>query len=88
MAAALANATGHDVRAVDLTEEQAQPLFESAGLPTWLATHLAGVFGVIRASGFEHTTDHVAAITGHAPRDIDGFAQDFAAAFAPPAVPV
>jgi uncharacterized protein YbjT (DUF2867 family) len=88
VATALANATGHAVRSVDLTEEQARPLFEAASLPAWLAAHLAGVFGVIRAGGFEHTTDHVAAITGHAPRGIDDFARDFAAAFAPPAVPV
>jgi uncharacterized protein YbjT (DUF2867 family) len=88
VAAALTNATGHDVRSVDLTEEQARPLFEAAGLPAWLAAHLAGVFGVIRGGGFERTTDHVRAITGQAPRDIDSFARDFGAAFAPPAVPV
>jgi uncharacterized protein YbjT (DUF2867 family) len=88
VAAALANATGRDVRSVDLTEEQARPLFEAASLPPWLTAHLAGVFGVIRGGGFEHTTDHVAGITGHAPRDIDSFTRDFAAAFAPPAVPV
>ncbi|WP_327000070.1 NAD(P)H-binding protein [Dactylosporangium sp. NBC_01737] len=87
VAAALAGATGHPVRSVDLTEEQARPRFEGAGLPDWLATHLAGVFGVIRAGGFEHATGEVLRITGRPARDITGFAHDFAAAFAPPAVP-
>jgi uncharacterized protein YbjT (DUF2867 family) len=88
VAAALADATGHPVRSVDLTEEQARPRFEGAGLPDWLVTHLAGVFGVIRAGGFEHATGHVQAITGRPARDITGFARDFAAAFTPPPVPV
>jgi uncharacterized protein YbjT (DUF2867 family) len=87
VAAALAKATGRPVRSVDLTEEQARPRFEGAGLPDWLAAHLAGVFGVIRAGGFGGTTDHVRAITGVPPRDIAGFARDFAAAFTPPGEP-
>jgi uncharacterized protein YbjT (DUF2867 family) len=87
VAAALTDATGHPVQSVDLTEEQARPRFEGAGLPDWLAVHLAGVFGVIRAGGFEHATDQVWAITGHPARDIAGFAHEFAAAFTPPAVP-
>jgi uncharacterized protein YbjT (DUF2867 family) len=84
VAAALADATGRRVGSVDLTEEQARPRFEGAGLPDWLGAHLAGVFGVIRAGGFEHATDRVRAITGHPARDIAGFAHDYAAAFAPP----
>ncbi|MEV4515452.1 NAD(P)H-binding protein [Dactylosporangium sp. NPDC049525] len=87
VAAALADATGHPVRSVDLTEEEARPRFEGAGLPDWLAIHLAGVFGVIRAGGFESATDDVERITGHPARDITGFARDFAAAFTPAAVP-
>ncbi|MEU4624738.1 SDR family oxidoreductase [Actinoplanes sp. NPDC023801] len=87
VAAALTEATGTTVRSVDLTEEQARPRFERAGLPDWLAVHLAGVFGLIRAGGFERTTGHVQAITGRPARGIGGFARDFAAAFTLPAVP-
>lgn len=87
VAAALADATGHPVRSVDLTEEQARPRFEGAGLPDWLAAHLAGVFGLIRDGGFEKATGHVRAITGHPARDISGFGRDFAAAFTPQAAP-
>jgi uncharacterized protein YbjT (DUF2867 family) len=83
VAAALATATGHPVRFADLTAEQARPRFEGAGLPDWLAVHLAGVFGVIRAGGFDRATDHVRSITGRPARDIAGFARDFAAAFTP-----
>jgi len=67
------------VRFLDLTEEQARPRFEGAGLPDWLAAHLAGVFALIRAGGFERTTGHVPAITGRPARDIRDFAHDFAA---------
>jgi len=67
------------VRFLDLTEEQARPRFENAGLPDWLAAQLAGVFAVIRAGGFERVTGHVRAITGRPARDIS----DFAASLAP-----
>jgi uncharacterized protein YbjT (DUF2867 family) len=87
VAAALAEATGRPVSSVDLTEEQARPRFTGTGRPDWLATQLAGVFGLIRAGGFERTTDHVRAITGHRARDVAAFARDFAAAFAAPPVP-
>lgn len=83
VAAALSAATGRTVRSLDLTEEQARPRFEGAGLPDWLVAHLAGVFGLIRAGGCERTTDHVRALTGRPARDITGFARDFAAAFTP-----
>ncbi|MFG1991633.1 NmrA family NAD(P)-binding protein [Actinoplanes sp. NPDC048988] len=82
VAAAIADATGRPVRALDLTEEQARPRFEGAGLPDWLAAHLAGVFALIRAGGFEHATGHVEALTGRPARDIGAFAREHAAAFA------
>ncbi|GAA3281592.1 SDR family oxidoreductase [Dactylosporangium vinaceum] len=88
VAGALTAATGRPVRAADLTEEEARPRFAGAGLPDWLATHLAGVFGIIRAGGFEHTTPHVTSITGHAGRSIAAFARDHAAAFTPAGQPV
>jgi uncharacterized protein YbjT (DUF2867 family) len=87
VAAALTLATGHPVSSVDLSEEEARPRFEGAGLPEWLATQLAGVFGVIRAGGFENPTDCVRAITGHPARDIHGFAREFAPAFTPQEAP-
>ncbi|GAA3207825.1 SDR family oxidoreductase [Dactylosporangium siamense] len=87
VAAALGDATGRPVRSVDLTEEEARPRFEGADVPDWLGTHLAGVFGVIRAGGFERTTDQVRALTGRPARDISGFARDFAAAFTPQGAP-
>ncbi|MFF5079178.1 NmrA family NAD(P)-binding protein [Actinoplanes sp. NPDC000266] len=83
VAAAIAEATGRPVRSLDLTGEQARPRFEDAGLPDWLAAHLAGVFGVIRAGGFEHATGHVEALTGRPARDIGAFAREHAAAFRP-----
>ncbi|MEU4690899.1 NmrA family NAD(P)-binding protein [Actinoplanes sp. NPDC023714] len=85
VAAALSAATGRTVTSLDLTAEQARPRFAGAGLPDWLAAHLAGVFALIRDGGFERTTGHVPAITGRPARDITGFAGDFAAAFTPPA---
>jgi uncharacterized protein YbjT (DUF2867 family) len=83
VAEALTTATGHPVRSIDLTEAQARPRFENAGLPDWLSTHLAGVFALIRTGGFAQPTDHIRAITGHPARDITDFARDFAAAFTP-----
>jgi uncharacterized protein YbjT (DUF2867 family) len=80
-AGALSAATGRPVVALDLTEEQARPRFADAGLPDWLAAHLAGVFALIRDGGFEHTTDHVRVLTGRPARDITTFARDFAPAF-------
>jgi uncharacterized protein YbjT (DUF2867 family) len=84
VAAALTEATGRPVRSLDLTEEQARPRFEGAGLPDWLARHLAGVFAMIRAGDLEQVTDQVRAITGRPARDITGFAHDYAAAFTQP----
>jgi uncharacterized protein YbjT (DUF2867 family) len=84
VARALAEVTGRPVTYVDLSEEAARPRFEGAGLPDWLAEHLAGVFAVIRDDGFAHTTDRVAAITGRPARGIADFARDHAQAFAPP----
>jgi uncharacterized protein YbjT (DUF2867 family) len=81
VAAAIAVATGRPVSYVDLTEEAARPRFEGAGLPDWLATHLAGVFGLIREGGFVRATDTVAAITRRPARDIAGFMRDFADAY-------
>ncbi|WP_127503910.1 NmrA family NAD(P)-binding protein [Actinoplanes solisilvae] len=83
VAAALSAATGRPVRSMDLTEAEARPRFEGAGLPGWLATHLSGVFALIRAGAFEKTTDHVRALTGRPPRDVSAFARDHAAAFGP-----
>jgi uncharacterized protein YbjT (DUF2867 family) len=83
VARAIGAATGHSVEYVDLTEEEARPRFDGAGLPDWLAEHLAGVFGVIRANGFAATTGDVPALTGHPARGIADFARDFAAAFTP-----
>jgi uncharacterized protein YbjT (DUF2867 family) len=87
VAAALAEATGRPVASVDLTEEQARPRFEGAGHPDWLAAHLAGVFGVIRAGGFEGATGDLPAIIGRPGRGIAGFARDHAAAFMAPPEP-
>lgn len=84
VARALGEVTGRPVAYVDLSEEAARPRFEGAGLPDWLAEHLAGVFAVIRDDGFAHTTDHVAAIIGRPGRGIADFARDHSSAFAPP----
>ncbi|XVV10767.1 NmrA family NAD(P)-binding protein [Actinoplanes sp. CA-131856] len=81
VAAAIAGATGRPVGALDLTEEQARPRFEGAGLPDWLGAQLAGVFGVIRAGGFEQVTGDVEALLGRPARDIGAFAREHAAAF-------
>ncbi|GIF46742.1 uncharacterized protein YbjT (DUF2867 family) [Asanoa ferruginea] len=83
VAVALAAATGRWVDYIDLTEEAARPRFEGAGLPDWLAEHLAGVFGLIRDGGFARVTGDVAAITGHPARGIGEFARANAAAFTP-----
>jgi uncharacterized protein YbjT (DUF2867 family) len=87
VAVALTDATGRPVGSVDLTEEQARTRFEEAALPDWLAAHLAGVFGVIRAGGFERATDDVRVILGRPARDISAFARELAAAFTPQTVP-
>ncbi|MFF5293982.1 SDR family oxidoreductase [Paractinoplanes globisporus] len=87
VAVALTDATGRPVGSVDLTEEQARTRFEGAALPDWLAAHLAGVFGVIRAGGFERATDDVRVILGRPARDITAFTHEFAAAFTPQTVP-
>ena len=50
----------YDVSAVwidDLTPERAQPRFDGAGHPDWLARHLSGVFGLIRAGEFERVAE-------------------------------
>ncbi|MFI5909741.1 NAD(P)H-binding protein [Dactylosporangium sp. NPDC051541] len=88
VAAALTEATGRPVQALDLTEEEARPRFAGAGLPSWLEEHLVGVFGVIRAGGFERANGHVEAITGHPARGVGVFARDYAAAFTPADQPV
>ena len=77
-------AIGRPVGFDDLTPEQAQPRFDGAGHPDWLARQLSGVFALIRAGGFDRVADGVVALTGRPATTAAAWALAYAPAFAGP----
>jgi uncharacterized protein YbjT (DUF2867 family) len=83
VAAAIAAATGTDVRYVDVPPDVARAGLVESGMPGWLVDHLDRIFGLIRAGAFDETTDSVRVLTGREPRTFEEFARDHADAFRP-----
>ena len=81
VAAQLSEATGRDVRFVDVPEEGLRQGLAQGGAPDWLVDHVVGVFRIIRQGGVEATTDAVHALTGREPRTFAQFARDHSALF-------
>jgi uncharacterized protein YbjT (DUF2867 family) len=81
VAAALTRAVGRPIAYADLSDEEARPRFEGAGLPVWLQRHLAGVFTLIRSGAFATATNVVQQMTGRPATGIAEFARSHAAMF-------
>jgi uncharacterized protein YbjT (DUF2867 family) len=81
VAEALTGATGHDVRYVPISPEDARGALEGFGLGIWMADALVE-YGVAYTRGWgDFTTTAVADITGQRPRSVADFARDHADAF-------
>ena len=87
VAAALSKALDRAVRYVDAPPEAAREAMVDMGVAEWVAAALNEYFGAFSEGLGDYTTRDVEALTGHSPRSIEEFAQDFAEAFAPAAVP-
>ena len=83
VASALSDATGTNVRYVDVSPYAAREGMIAAGMPDWLVDHLYGAFALIRANALEETSDAVRVLTGREPRSFAEFARDHAGAFVP-----
>lgn len=82
-AASFARVLGHDVQFADVTEADFVAGCIGAGLPDWFAAMLADVYVRFFATGAaDLVTDDVRALTGIAPRSLDAWIRDHAAAFA------
>lgn len=83
VAAALSEITGRAIRYIDVPDAAARDGLRVAGMPDWFADPLVMLFGMLRRGAAEQVTDSVRAIIGRAPRSIEEFLRDHAAAFAP-----
>lgn len=81
MAEALADATGREIRYVDVAIEAARHAMQSNGLPTWLIDAAVESLESRRRDEAAALTDTVTSVTGHSARTISEFAHDYAAAW-------
>lgn len=83
VAAALSRATGFTIAYADVPDAVAAQEIAAAGLPDWLAAHLAALFPLIREDALAATTRTVRELTGREPRSVADFAHDHAHVFKP-----
>ena len=66
---------------VPISDEQAHEVFMSWGIGQWFADALLDLFVFYRGNNMDHVADDFTKVTGHKPRSMETFANDFAAAF-------
>ncbi len=81
IARALAEATEHPVRYVDLPEDTLRQELHRGGHDAWAAEGVIEAYRNVRAGGVTATTDDVLRVTGRAPIDFAIWARAHAAAF-------
>lgn len=70
----LSTALGRTVEYVAVPDEAARASMLEAGLPSWLAEEVVGIFQLLREGINADTTDLVRRLTGHDPRPVADFA--------------
>ncbi|MGW8766800.1 NmrA family NAD(P)-binding protein [Streptomyces sp. NPDC055815] len=75
----LSTALGRTVEYVPVPDEAALDGMLGAGMPSWLAEGVLGIFQLLRAGVNDHTTDSVHRLTGQDPRPVADFARDLMA---------
>ncbi|MGC0328101.1 uncharacterized protein YbjT (DUF2867 family) [Streptomyces sp. SAI-170] len=75
----LSTALGRTVEYVAVPDEAALAGMLEAGLPSWLAEGVVGIFQMLREGINADTTDSVRRLTGHDPRPVADFAHDLMA---------
>ncbi len=74
-------AIGKPVAFVDITADQFKAGALQHGLSDWLADALNELYAIVRAGYTGLVTDHIAKVTGRAPRNLDDFIREHAAVF-------
>lgn len=83
VAEALTEATGSEVRFVDVPDAAAVEGLRQAGVPGDAAEQVVAVFGMLRRGVAQEVSADVELLTGRAPRAFADWAREHAAAFAP-----
>jgi uncharacterized protein YbjT (DUF2867 family) len=78
----LSGTLGHPVEYRRISPDKHRELMIRGGLPEHVATSNAQAFGLIAEGDAAWITDDVLTITGHAPRSLHAFINEYAAAFA------
>jgi uncharacterized protein YbjT (DUF2867 family) len=81
VADALSTALGRSVTFNDMPPEAFGEVMSNLGMPSWQVDGLLEDYGHYRRGEAATVSPAVREVTGHAPRDINAFARDYAAAF-------
>ncbi|MCM1974691.1 MULTISPECIES: SDR family oxidoreductase [Streptomyces] len=81
VAAVLSEATGREVRYVDVPDGAARAGLAASGAPQWLVEGVAVLFGKLREGACAEVTGTVRALTGREPRSLAGWAREHARPF-------
>jgi hypothetical protein len=82
VAAHFADILGRPISYVPVDEATLRKAYATRGLPDWLSDILLGLDGAMQAGAHARTTDAFQKLTGKAPRSVDDFIRDHAAAYA------
>lgn len=80
-AAAISKAIGKDVNYVAVPHEAAKEAMVGMGMPEWIVDGFIELNEGFEAGFADKVTDGVQRLTGHAPRSVESFADDFKGAF-------
>jgi uncharacterized protein YbjT (DUF2867 family) len=81
-ASTLSKATGRAIRYVSVDDQSFVQSLVGAGVPDDLARYLANLFAFVRAGGAASVSQSVEQLSGRAPRTLEQYARDHAAAWA------
>lgn len=76
VAAAVAQATGKEIRYQPVSESAYAQALESYGLPAWFARALANMYTAVAAGKLDRTSNDFAALVGHPPRPLACLVQE------------
>jgi len=74
----LSQACGRSIQYVPVDDESFMTSLLQAGLPQPVADHIATLFRITRQGGASQVTGNFQDLTGHSPRDLRQYAQDYA----------
>lgn len=83
VAAAIANATGNEVRYEPISSEQFREQAKAQGMPEHYAAMMSGLYEAVRAGHTAEVTDTVQQVLERAPTSLETFAHDYREAWVP-----